>query len=1574
MASKSTLIYSKLKEFFFWKFCFTLLASFLLFSNIQTANAETTVEATLDPLFDLGNIIGKVFNDSNGNGRQDEALSEFGIANVMVVLDDGTYTFTDEHGRYHFPAILPGDRLLKVNISTLPKGSILTSSATHVVTVTAGLLTKANFAASTLVAEQRETLGKKGKTASKLERVLVDSPLQFVGSLTQFTLRINGVEVELPTVDITLQTGSAIQDGETTKTIQNSENTQVLSYNNNTLNNPVSFIFDVNRSRPIKHWQLELIQPGGQLVRHFTGKGQTPEQLAWDGLDRGGKPLQAESLYLYQLTVVYEDGSKARSALRILGVDREAVLHLNLPETVFIKGTSTFNPETKNLLTQAAQMLRHFPTENLLIQSASSVTVKNGLLSKQQANAASRYLVRNEAINKKRIITRWDDGETHESPGLSRRLAMKGQVSDLFKEIRQRPRVLLNDRPLNVDGAGRFQYHTNKSKLANAWHFLLTHANGRSVETQLQLPTLTIITPEPENWLYHGQKNDDYDIEELTYIETLLEEETSARYRLRGKVEPGSELTVNGKTVALNQNSEFTLPLKLKTGLNRYRFVVSNALGLPRLSTLELTLAHHHRNGHPFYFDLPEPEIELTIPPDGLLLTRPIYTVKGKTDMSHRVEINDQEIKVDKEGHFSERLTLKPGENIIQVRTTDRGGFVTTIERTVTVNEAPYFFMAFADGKVSQLSRKGHLARTGNNNEKEVLSEGRLAYYFKGWVQGKYLVTSAFDSDQGKVDTLFSDLNYSQTERLLSNLDPETLYPVYGDESHLINDVTSRGKFYLAVESDTLQAKLGNFPLQWQETELANYQRTLYGLHTRYRSADSTELNNANTEAELFVSDVNQIHIRDEIQTTGGSLYYLSHAQVINGSEQITLVVRDRETGLLLSRTPQTRSKDYSIDYDQGRLLFNRPLSNLSSDGRLTDSGLLDGNLQTLQVDYEYQADNFNQKGGGLRASQQLGNLRLGGTYLQDDPGTGRYTLQGLDAELDLSRNSRLSIELASSEGVDGYNYQSEDGGLTFRQQRTNQNVTPILSNNPNQPLSTLNALLESPQSLEKSGNAWKFSGELDMGAWLENPDRYKATFYLKQLDEGFIANGTFLEQGHQKAGLSINAKLTEQDQLRGRVDLDNSFDIKGYNSLFNLQWMRRLKSVTITSELQSLSTPTRDQSEAVIKIEKSWNDTITTSAEQQMTISGEANDQTHVGAQIQISKHIALEGKVGAGDRGEAAQVGVNYDDGQRRVYLTERATQDSNNRQAQSTIVGSESKLGSGKVYTEHQWEQTKNADSRTNRTLSVVGSQQSWDVHKGLNFTVLGEIGDIQAQSGNSKRYVAGSGLSYQQAQSWKVSTYLEWRLERGSIARSQWLSKNAIEIKLDPDYTLLGKFNMSLTTDDKQQKIEAAFEERSIGLAYRPTTFDAFNALGRYSYIKDQRPFGLNPGEDRTQMNVVSLDFRFDITQKLTWTEKLSGRIKNKTIANLPTVTTRTTLMIHRLDYKLPKALGIGSEYRILANDLMQDQRSGWLSELTWQANKQARLGLGYNFTDFSDNLISLNSYSEEGWFLRIQAGW
>ena len=91
----------------------------------------------------------------------------------------------------------------------------------------------------------------------------------------------------------------------------------------------------------------------------------------------------------------------------------------------------------------------------------------------------------------------------------------------------------------------------------------------------------------------------------------------------------------------------------------------------------------------------------------------------------------------------------------------------------------------------------------------------------------------------------------------------------------------------------------------------------------------------------------------DELRATGGSLYYLSQRDIIEGSEEITLVVRDKFTNLILSQTRQRQNADYTIKYEEGRVMFHRPVSSVVEDGSLVDLAILSGHPVFVQADYE---------------------------------------------------------------------------------------------------------------------------------------------------------------------------------------------------------------------------------------------------------------------------------------------------------------------------------------------------------------------------------------------------------------------------------------------------------------------------------------------------------------------------------------------------------------------------------------------------------------------------------------------
>jgi len=123
-----------------------------LVSSLVSNVASATVQVIPDPTFDCSDIIGKVFDDQNANGYQDQG--EPGIANVRVVTARGLLVTTDAEGRFHVPcaAIPQADHgsnfVMKLDARTLPSGYRMTTENPRDVRVTRGKMVKLNFGAT----------------------------------------------------------------------------------------------------------------------------------------------------------------------------------------------------------------------------------------------------------------------------------------------------------------------------------------------------------------------------------------------------------------------------------------------------------------------------------------------------------------------------------------------------------------------------------------------------------------------------------------------------------------------------------------------------------------------------------------------------------------------------------------------------------------------------------------------------------------------------------------------------------------------------------------------------------------------------------------------------------------------------------------------------------------------------------------------------------------------------------------------------------------------------------------------------------------------------------------------------------------------------------------------------------------------------------------------------------------------------------------------------------------------------------------------------------------------------------
>jgi uncharacterized repeat protein (TIGR01451 family)/fimbrial isopeptide formation D2 family protein len=114
--------------------------------------ASATVRVVPDPTFDCTDVIGKVFDDRNLNGYQDEG--EGGLQGVRIVSARGLTATTDPFGRFHMTcaAIPDADRgsnfILKLDDHSLPSGFRITTENPRVLRATRGKVLAFNFGAT----------------------------------------------------------------------------------------------------------------------------------------------------------------------------------------------------------------------------------------------------------------------------------------------------------------------------------------------------------------------------------------------------------------------------------------------------------------------------------------------------------------------------------------------------------------------------------------------------------------------------------------------------------------------------------------------------------------------------------------------------------------------------------------------------------------------------------------------------------------------------------------------------------------------------------------------------------------------------------------------------------------------------------------------------------------------------------------------------------------------------------------------------------------------------------------------------------------------------------------------------------------------------------------------------------------------------------------------------------------------------------------------------------------------------------------------------------------------------------
>jgi uncharacterized repeat protein (TIGR01451 family) len=1501
-----------------------------------------------DPEFDLGTIIGKVFDDKSGDGVQE--AGEKGIGGVIVAMEDGLYAITDGNGMYHLAAVRPGNRLVKIARHTLPPHDGLTMPEAQTITLTPGLLVKVNFGVK-LKPPLTIKQGQPGTYGVAVISEKVASPAEVVGNIEDMTAVVNGVQARLPKARVKMDVLSLERN---------------LKIVNGRLEKPAVFKISYPQERSVKSWQFEIFDSKLRRIRGFRARDLKTTEIVWDGKDARGNLVRGGSIYQYQLTIEFKDGSLSKSPLRLFGVNRSQAIRFELTGASFDVDTDRLKPEARPILDKIVETLKQYPDEKVIIRGHTDNSGSpewNATLSLQRAEAVRNYLT-GSGILADRLLVEGRGADTPVAPNTTEAGRARNRRVEIMAQLEETERartfdadaatveqgVVVNNQTVAVDEDGSFRATVDSIKDQGRVYVGIRNQDGSVAAATVTLPTISILEPTTDVKLEIGKREDVIRLMQPSYSDGALRYPT-IKIPVRGRTEAGNQVFIDGEAVEVGGDGSFKTHLPLAVGENTFGVVAMAPNGYTSLVNLEVNLSGVDKNRDLITVRKPVPSFTIELPPRGAVLSTPNLFLRGTAPSKATVSVNNWRMPVQENGTFAGSIRLPEGPSVINVVVSMPNSGQGRVGVPVTVNSEYFFLVALGDATINKMTVEGNAP---GRFEDDVFVDGRVALYLKGRIQGRYLLTAGLDTGDGRLDEIGDRLGDRNNREMFRNLDPDAFYPVYGDSSRTVKDTNSQGRFYVLFEAPSYDFKWGNYNSGITGNEFSSFNRTLYGGKATWKSLQRGRNGDPAGHALVFAALPETLSAHDEFDGTGGSLFLLRNKEVVPGSEKIRVEVRDKITGIPVANLTRRNYVDYEIDYADGRILFREPVASIAASGTIISDQVLNGNPVFVVVDYEYNGAStasLDETTYGARAKHALGdNLSVGATYVQEERTGGTYRLSGGDVTVQVGKSARITAEYSQSENEAVAQFESNDGGLTF-------------------------APKPAPATTEPS-QAYRL--ELSAGK-----DRARGTAYYRHIDAGFSSAFVTGLADSDQAGGTLSLGIGQNGTVSILAD---HRDVEGFETAFTgtLQYRHSIGRFGVTGEARYRDTDsalTFDTREGIgaLRFDFRIKPAVTVFARAQDEFLQESDDplaifasrrQAAVGVDAQITPRITAKAEFISTEDGEGALVGVTTRVDEKTIlYGTYSMSPDRSGTMTGTVTLGAASGLGDrSRIYAEEQFR----SNERETGTTSVVGLSSR--LSDRLTTSVAFERSNLDGSGANpdTLRQAASASASY--AHPWfKIFSKYEIRNDENALDdREQWLTTNALEVKMLRDLTFVGRFTYGESVNGALD--ESIFREQSAGFAYRPVAIDWIQALVRWTEIRNLPTLNqvAAPRDERTD-TVLSLQTTVDLHRLVSLTEKYAIRDQEIDVANVATdLKSRMRLWINRVNYHLSDTWDAALEYRKLAMEEAGDNAAdGFLLEVNRLFWGHLRLGVGYNFTEFTDNEFSANDYSAKGFFFRIQ---
>ena len=957
-------------------------------------------------------------------------------------------------------------------------------------------------------------------------------------------------------------------------------------------------------------------------------------------------------------------------------------------------------------------------------------------------------------------------------------------------------------------------------------------------------------------------------------------------------------------------------------------------------------------------------------------------TVRGSGIPAGRdVYVAGNPVPVDPQGNFVAQEILPSGVHTVEVAVLDEAGNGELYLRDFEIEKSDWFYVGMADITLSHNDFSGPIELLQGQNptfEYDSDADARLAFFANGKFGDGWHLTASADTRDGPISDLFSNFLDKSPEALFRRIDPDYHYPTFGDDAIVEDMAPTLGKFFVEAGRGDNYGRWGSFNVGYMNNELAQVDRGLYGANIHYQSTATTSFGDQRYAVDGFTAEPGTIASWEEFRGTGGSLYFLRRQDILQGSERVRIEIRDRASGLVTGVVNLTPAIDYDVDYLQGRILLNTPLAATVGDDLLVRGDALSGDEAWLVVRYEYSPafQELDALSVGGQGHYWFGDrVKLGLTANQNDEGAGESSLGAADVTVRMSAESWLKLQGAETEGLITGAQRSDDGGFDF---------------NGLNDLAFTNAVAQ--------GNRAEIS--VGLGDFFERTEG-RITVYGQELEGGYSAPGlqTLTDQSNKGGSFympvtqrfAVNAKSDRRVIDQGlatdarEIDLLYSLD-NGWNTSLGVRRDERIDS----SPIVPLTQEQGERTDAVLQVgyESNGRWSAYGFAQDTLDLTGnrEENGRFGTGASYRLSERLQFDAELSDGDLGPGGRFGTSYLPTERTTLYMNYALENERTDNGMASTPGSEGNLVAGvkmrlsdssSVYVEERRRDSDWSSGLTHSAgVNLVPTER-------LNLSASTDYGILRDMltGAETNRQAAGFNVGYG-FDALQFSSGVEYRFDETEqpdlswTTRETWLFRNNFRYQINPSARLLGKLNHADSVSSLGQFYDGGYTEGVLGFAYRPVRHDRLNVLTKYTYFynvptTDQLTLRSVSAEYLQRSHIGSFDLTFDLNDRWSIGGKFAHRIGEMSLERENPMFFENTanLYVVRADFEFKENWEGLVEARMLETPDTGESRSGTLIVISRYLNRHVKIGAGYNFTDFSDDLTDL-SFDHRGAFLSI----